>query len=333
MKNKKIIIAGGTGFIGRALANYFAPDNNVVILTRNIKATNNAFSKFSIDESLGNVRLAQWNGKDVEEWATEIDGSDMVINLSGKSVNCRYTAKNKQEIFDSRTYSTKAIGDAIKNSVVPPKLWINAASATIYRHATDKPQDEYNGEMHDDFSVQVCKLWEKALFDQRTPFTRKVAFRTAITLGEGGVMKPYLNLVKFGLGGRQGSGKQMDSWVHVEDVCRAVDFMFEQHELEGVFNLSAPNPVTNNVFMETVRQATGHIIGLPAYEWMLKIGAFIIGTEPELILKSRWVMPTKLLEAGFTFKYPELTDAIDNIIKKVPTKSYHLFAGLKHSIG
>jgi uncharacterized protein len=327
MKNKKIVLAGGTGFIGRSIAKYFADDNEIVILSRQDKhSSNNAFEDFELtDELRKNVRLVQLNAKDVDEWAKEIEGSDLVINLAGRSVNCRYNEKNKKEIFDSRTNSTKAIGEAIRKCIAPPKLWINAASATIYRHATDHPQDELTGEMHNDFSVQVCKLWENTFFEQRTPFTRKVAFRMAITLGAGGVMIPYLNLVKFGLGGRQGGGYQMYSWVHIEDVCRCVEFMFNHPDVEGVYNVCSPNPVTNNTFMKTLRKLTGHIIGLPAYEWMLAVGAAIIGTEPELILKSRWVVPTKLLKVGFTFSFPYIEDAFKDIISQIPIRKCHLF--------
>ncbi|HVX51190.1 MAG TPA: TIGR01777 family oxidoreductase [Chitinophagaceae bacterium] len=326
MTNKKIIIAGGTGFIGHALAAYFGGTNTIIILSRGGNhAHNNNFGNSPLAGRSGNVHLVRWNGKDAGDWCKEIDGADVVINLTGKSVNCRYTAKNKREIFDSRTNSTKAIGNAIYNATVPPKLWLNAASATIYRNATDRPQDEYTGEIENDFSVQVCKLWEKTFFDQRTPFTRKVALRMAVTLGNGGVMVPYLNLCKFGLGGRQGSGKQMFSWVHAEDICRAVDFFFEHAELEGVYNVCSPNPVSNQIFMQTLRRVTGHFFGLPAFAWMLKIGAVLIGTETELLLKSRWVVPAKLTEAGFSFKYAKLDDAFTAIISQMPRKRYHLF--------
>ena len=327
MKNKKIIIAGGTGFIGRSVAEYFAPNNQVVILTRNTTSTNNnnAFAAFNLAEAYAsNIRLVQWNGKDVGEWSAEMNNASLVINLSGKSVNCRYNKKNKQEIIDSRVQSTKAIGDAIKQAKTPPKLWINAASATIYRNATDRPQDEFTGEIHNDFSVQVCKLWEQTFFETATPATRKIVFRTAITLGNGGVMVPYLNLLKFGLGGSQGNGKQMYSWVHIMDVCKAIEFVFGNEEAQGVYNLSAPNPVTNQEFMQTLRKATGTFFGLPAYTWMLKIGAAIIGTETELILKSRWVLPARLLQEGFQFEYPYLKEALENIIKNVPRKKYRL---------
>ena len=327
MKNKKIIIAGGTGFIGQSLAEYFGNDNQIVILTRGLAQTvNNNFGVTQLnDDAKKNVRLVQWNGKDAGPWCKEVDGADLVVNLTGKSVNCRYTNKNKQEIFDSRTDATKAIGQAIRQAIAPPALWVNAASATIYRHATDKPQDELTGEIKNDFSVQVCKRWEQTFFAEATPNNRKVALRMAVTLGNGGVIVPYLNLCKFGLGGHQGSGKQMYSWVHVEDICRAIEFMFNQPTMAGVYNVSSPNPITNKTFMQTLRNVTHHAIGLPAYAWMLKIGAALIGTETELLLKSRWVVPTKLQEAGFVFKYPNLDGAFKEIIAKLPRKKYHLF--------
>ncbi|MBI2730960.1 MAG: TIGR01777 family protein [Sphingobacteriales bacterium] len=327
MKNKKIIIAGGTGFIGEEMSRYFGNENDITILTRNVthqKTNRNNYSFISNDDKM-NLKYRQWDGKTLGEWSKCLDGADLIINLAGKTVNCRYTEKNKREIFDSRTNATKVIGEAIRNCTVPPKLWINASSATIYRHATDKPQDEYTGEFHNDFSVQVCQLWEKTFYEQRTPFTRKAALRMAISLGPSGVMIPYFNLLKFGLGGKQASGKQMYSWVHLKDTCRMIEWLYEHKELEGTFNCCSPNPVTNKTFMDTLRRVTGNKFGLPAYEWMLRLGAPIIGTEAELVLKSRWVIPTKILETGFEFKYPFLEDALKEIISKVPRMQYHLF--------
>jgi NAD dependent epimerase/dehydratase family enzyme len=367
MKNKKIVIAGGTGFIGQELIKYLGKDNEIVILGRQSGDTNkNSYSKKLRTAAYGyNLRYIKWNGKDIEEnWSKEIDGADVVINLAGKSVNCRYHKKQKKEIFDSRTNATKAIGEAIRKAKQPPLVWINAASSTIYCHSLDKPNDEFTGNISDwkrdnmpyniidhlrykknrltalvfhgkksiaykepdlDFSVQVCKLWEKTFFEQLTPATRKIALRTAITLGKGGVITPYLNLCKFGLGSKHGNGKQMFSWVYVEDLARMIAWLYENEKAEGVYNCVAPNVVSNYSFMKTLRQVTGHKIGLPATAWMLEAGAFLIGTETELILKSRWVIPAKAMQEGFVFKYPLLENALQEIISDLPRKKYHLF--------
>jgi NAD dependent epimerase/dehydratase family enzyme len=357
MKHKKIVIAGGTGFIGQAMARYFGKDNHVVLLSRQpVSSQQNKYDHERIKAANGyNITYWRWDGVHVEKhWLRDIDGADIVINLAGKSVNCRYTNKNRQQIIDSRTQPTNAIGEAIRQCVVPPKLWINASSATIYRHTTDKPNDEFTGiisnarydnmpysfldrvrfhykkfttrlrhgkhstqykELDNDFSVHVCQQWEKALFDQRTPFTRKIALRTAITLGQDSVMIRYLNLLKIGLGGYQGNGCQMYSWIHIEDLCRIVEWCYEHKNMEGVYNCSSPNAITNAYFMKTLRTITGHSFALPVYTWMLEAGAALIGTETELVLKSRWAYPAKLLQSGFTFKYNELEHALANIIR------------------
>lgn len=327
MKNQKIVIAGGSGFIGQELTNYFGTENEIVILSRQLQhQKTNAFGENNLDkEILKNTRFVKWDAVTVDEWAAELNGADLLINLAGKTVNCRYNQTNKREIFDSRTKTTQVLGAAVQQCVDPPKLWINAASATIYPHATDTPRDENFTDFADDFSVQVCRLWEDTFYAQQTPQTRKVALRMAITLGAGGVMTPYFNLLKFGLGGRQGSGKQLYSWVHVTDTCRMMEWLFEHAELSGTFNCVSPNAITNNVFMKTLRQVTGHKFGLPAFEWMLAIGAPLIGTETELVLKSRWVLPAKILQSGFQFQYAILEDAFKEIISKTPRSKYHLF--------
>jgi uncharacterized protein len=322
MNSKKIIIAGGAGFLGQELVNWFGHNNELVILSRALEAAENNSYNTGLAK---NARYVQWDGKTLAHWAAELEGADLLINMTGKSVNCRYTEKNKQEIFDSRTHATTVLGLAVKQAVRPPKLWINASSATIYRNATDKPQDDEQGEIGNGFSVEVCKLWEKTFFELRTPFTRKVALRMAVVLGKGGVMVPYFNLLKFGLGGRQGSGKQMYSWIHSADLCRMIEWIDEHDELEGTYNCSSPNPVTNSSFMQTLRKVTGHTIGLPAFTWMLHVGAVLIGTETELLLKSRWVIPTKIQATGFQFTYPGLEDAFKEITSHTPRKKYHLF--------
>ena len=323
MKNKTIILAGGAGFIGQALAARWGRDNKVVILSRQLAHNpNNTYGRRPLQAKDGySISYRRWDGRQVADWAGELEGCDLVVNLAGRSVNCRYTARNKQEIFDSRTDATQAIGEAIRQAVVPPRLWVNIASATIYRHAEDHSQDEYTGEIGEGFSVEVCKRWEQCFFSQRTPFTRKIALRTAITLGDGGVMEPYLRLVRFGLGGRQGSGRQRFSWVHVEDIARAIEWLFERPELEGVYNMSAPGAVTNACFMETLRRQTHTHIGLPAPAWLLQLGAWVAGTETELLLKSRWVAPAKLLEAGFRFRYERLDTALQDILASLNNKA------------
>jgi uncharacterized protein len=327
MKGKKIVIAGGSGFIGQALAAAWGKDNRIVILGRqSTQASNNAYGDKLLSAAEGyHITHWRWDGQHVEQhWAAEIEDSDIVINLAGRSVNCRYTRHNRQEILNSRVDATKAIGQAIREATVPPRLWINASSATIYRHAEDRPQDEYTGEMGNGFSVQVCNRWEESFFEQRTPFTRKIAMRTAITLGEGGVLAPYLNMLKWGLGGRQGSGLQMYSWVHIEDIRLAVEWFFDHPELEGVYNVAAPGPVTNQYFMATLRRLTKRKLGLPAPVWLLKTGAVLIGTETELVLKSRWVVPTRLEDSGFRFQYPKLEEALKEIIGHYPGKKRSL---------
>ncbi|WP_143304829.1 TIGR01777 family oxidoreductase [Chitinophaga vietnamensis] len=315
MKNKKIVIAAGTGFIGRSLVEYFGADNDITILSR--QPLPNA----------GRVRYVQWDARTTGSWVSALEGADLLINLAGKSVNCRYNEANKQEIFDSRTHATRVLGEAILQLQQAPEVWINAASATIYRHAEDRPMDEFTGEMHHDFSVQVCKLWEKTFNDITLPHTRKALLRIGITLGwqPGGVMQPFLNLVKAGLGGHQGSGKQQFTWIHITDLCRMMEWVYEHKTLSGVFNATAPHPVPNAVFMQELRKATGKRFGLPAPTSLLKLGASVIGTETELLLKSRWVVPARALQEGFVFRYPRLPEALKDIISHLPWRAYHLF--------
>jgi len=327
MKNKKIIIAGGTGFIGEEITRYFENDNEIIILSRKIDngVTNRNKETILSSKDAPKIKLVKWDGVHIGEWTKEIENADVIINLAGRSVNCRYNERNRNEILNSRINATKVLGEGIKLCSKPPQLWINASSATIYPHAETKPNDEYTIELKDDFSVQVCKQWEKAFNDIDTPLTRKVIFRMAITLGAGGILKPYFNLLKFGLGGKQGTGEQMYSWIHIEDTCRVIEWVVDNENISGVYNVSSPYPVSNKEFMKTLRAATGYRFGVPAFEWMLKIGVKMIGTETELVLKSRWVLPTKLIKEGYQFKYAHLRSALKDIIAKVPGKKYHLF--------
>ncbi|MGB4843900.1 MAG: TIGR01777 family oxidoreductase [Ferruginibacter sp.] len=294
--DKKIIIAGGTGFVGKYLSQkYKAIGYNVIIISRQKKHIN-------------------WD--DQSAIVTALENSTMLINLAGKSVDCRYNKKNKKTIFNSRTDTTKMLGNAILNCKIPPVLWINSSTATIYRHAEDRPMTESTGEIGSGFSVNVATNWEKAFFEFNLSATRQVALRMAIVLGkDGGVIQPLKNLVRFGMGGKQGKGNQMFSWIHIEDVFSIVEFTRQLDEVNGVLNTAAPNPVTNKMLMQLLRNNMNVKIGLPIPKWLLEIGAIIIKTETELILKSRWVVPERLSEAGFQFKYPDLNKALKNILK------------------
>ena len=239
----------------------------------------------------------------------------MLINLAGKSVNCRYHSKNKEAILQSRVETTEILGYALQKCENPPPLWINSSTATIYRHSEDRPMTEEEGELGTGFSVNVAKEWERVFFNFPLPNTRQIALRTAIVLGPGGgVLTPYKNLVKFGLGGIHGPGTQMFSWIHIEDLFNIILFSRDHEHLSGVFNCSSPNPVTNRVLMQTFRNQLNRKVGLPAPKWMLEIGTFFMRTETELVLKSRWVVPDLLEKEGFKFTYPTLDLALEHCL-------------------
>lgn len=312
MKNKCIVIAGGSGFIGMQMAERWSKDNKVIILTRNAGHSEN--NTYGVKSHLDNVELIQWDAKNIGPWLERIDGCDILINLAGRSVNCRYNTKNKAEIFKSRVDATRVLGKAVLQMKHPPALWINAASATIYRHAEDRPQDEYNGEMENDFSVQVCKAWEQTFNEIQLPHTRKVVLRMAIVLGKGGVLVPYSWLARLGLGGKQGNGRQMFSWVHIHDVCNIITWLAEHENQCGTFNVAAPGPVPNREFMKLMRAQYNMPVGIPAPAWLLEIAAMIHRTETELLLKSRWVLPTRLLQEGYTFKFSDMQSALNDLL-------------------
>ena len=307
MKNEsgKIVIAGGSGYLGRVLAGHFARQSRpVVVLSRQKRPDSGA------------VRYVPWDGETLGPWARELDGADAVINLAGRSVNCRYNERNKREIYESRLRPTKAVGQGIVVCANPPPVWLNASSATIYRHAPEAAADEATGEPGEGFSVDVCQQWEKTMFEFPLPRTRKVALRITIVFGPAGdAFKVFRRLVNFGLGGTMGPGTQYMSWIHEEDFARAVEFVIGNEKLKGPVNLAAPNPLPNQEFMRVFRQVCRRPVGLPAANWMLGIGARLLGTETELILKSRRVVPGKLNAYGFQFKYPEWRAALENIVR------------------
>jgi uncharacterized protein len=291
----KIVLAGGTGFVGKYLQQkYIALGYEVIIISRQASHVN-------------------WNDK-LKIIAT-LENATLLINLAGKSVDCRYNEKNKKEIYDSRIDTTNALGEAILQCKNPPALWINSSTATIYRHAEDRPMTEATGEIGTGFSVGIATTWEKVFFDFSLHKTRQVALRMAIVLGkDGGVIHPLKNLVRFGLGGKQGKGNQMFSWIHIEDIFRVIEFVKINEHITGAINTSSPNPITNAQLMQIFRKNMKMPFGLPAPAWLLKIGAMIIKTETELILKSRWVIPQKLIDWGFTFSYNTVDEALKEIL-------------------
>lgn len=319
----KIILAGGSGFLGGELAkHYVALGWEIVVLTRNPKPRSDQ------------VREVAWNAKSLGAWARELEGATAVVNLTGRSVDCRYNAKNRRDIMESRVNSTRVVGEAIAKCNLPPRVWLNSSTATVYQHTFGKPHDESSQEMDsatdakDAFSVEVAQAWERELFEAKLPLTpsnreretaRRVALRTSMVLGLGrnSVFPVLRRLTKFGLGGRQGSGKQFVSWIHVTDFCRAVEWIIAHDELAGPINQCAPNPLPNAEMMKVFRDVCRMPIGLPAWEWTLEIGAFFMRTETELILKSRRVVPGRLLASGFKFRFPTFREAIADLEKKL----------------
>jgi len=300
---KKIVLAGGTGFIGSILAKHFIAKNyHVIILTRSHK------------QNQEHISYVKWDGKSRGAWEHVIENAEALINLNGKSVNCRYNHQNKQAIYDTRLDATNVLGEAIISSINPPKVWINTASATIYPHSETQPMTERHLSFDNDFSADVCKKWEAAFNQFQTPNVRKVLLRTAIVLGKnGGAFLPLKNLVKMGLGGKQGNGNQMVSWLHEADMAGIVDFCIQNTSISGTYNASAPAPVKNRQFMKTLRGACRTKISFKSPEFLLKIGAQLIGTEPEMVLKSRYVVPERLLNEGYNFHYTNIHDVFENL--------------------
>ncbi len=308
----KIVIPGGSGQVGR-------------ILTRHFHAKGHAVTVFSRSPRPAPWRVVLWDGLTPGGWIADLEGSDVCINLAGRSVNCRYTAANRRAIRESRIRSTLLLNDVIASLNHAPRLWLNASTATIYRHAHDRAMDETTGELGGgesgapdtwNFSIGVAKDWEQAFFSTPTPLTRKVAIRSAMTFSpdRGGVFDVFSKLVRYGLGGRQGTGTQFVSWIHETDFVRAVDVLISREDLTGMVNLCSPNPLPNSDFMRILRRAWGIRFGLPAPQWMIETGACLMRTESELVLKSRRVVPNRLLAAGFHFLFPEWAAAARELV-------------------
>lgn len=310
----KIVIPGGSGQVGTLLARAFHKEGHeVVVLSRKLTPAP--------------WRIAAWDAEALGDWAAEIDGADVVVNLAGRSVNCRYNAANRRAITESRICSTRVVGEAISRSGRPPRVWLQMSTATIYAHRYDAPHDEATGILGGAepnlpgtwrFSLDVARAWEQALDEADTPQTRKVALRSAMVMSadRGGIFDTLLGLTRHGLGGRAGSGWQFVSWIHGDDFVRAVRWLIAHEEIAGPVNLAAPNPLPYTEFMAALRQAWGIRFGLPATEWMLEIGARLLGTETELVLKSRRVVPGRLTGAGFAFEHPDWREAAQDLCRR-----------------
>ncbi len=315
----RIVIPGGSGQVGTILARHLhASGHKVTVLSRSPKPAP--------------WMSVRWDGRTLDpRWTQTLEGADAVIHLSGRSVNCRYNPANRRQIIDTRVVPTLLLGQAIKQAKQPPRVWMNASTSTFYRHALDRPQDEFTGELGGsepgapgtwNFSIDVARRWEEAFYAPATPATRKVALRSSMTMSPdaGGVFSVLLGLVRFGLGGTQGSGRQFVSWIHDLDYCRAIDYLLAHDDISGAVNLTAPNPLPNREFMRALRQAWGMPIGLPSTAWMLEIGAFFLRTETELILKSRRAIPTLLLNHSFQFQYPHWPQAAVELVERYKSK-------------
>lgn len=316
MTTQRIIIAGGSGFLGQLLGTFFAErGTEVVVLSRSPRSPDDR-----------RIRNVFWDAQTLGDWQAELANAHAVINLAGRTVNCRYDAHNRREILESRVDSTRILGEAIARSTTPPKVWLNASTATIYQHTFGPAWDESGriagtAEVNDEFSVEVTQAWERALDDAATPHTRKIALRAAMVLGhaQNSVFPTLRRLTRCGLGGRMGDGRQFVSWIHQLDFCRAIEFLIERDDLSGPINLAAPTPLKNAEMMAAFRRLCGIRIGLPATRWMLELGAFFLRTETELILKSRRVIPGRLLTAGYQFQFAQFGDAVRELLVKQPS--------------
>jgi uncharacterized protein len=317
----RMVIPGGAGHLGQ-------------IVARHLHAKGSAVTVLARTTAVAPWRVAWWSGTNLGDWTRELEGADVVINLAGRSVNCRYNAGNRREILESRIQTTELLGEAIRKLRRPPRLWINASTATIYRHSLDRDMDEATGELGGyeadapdswHFSIEVATAWEKSLFAANTPRTRKIALRSAMVMSaeRRGTFDLLLRLVRFGLGGTCGSGKQFVSWIHEDDFVRVLDYLIAHEEFEGPINVASPNPLPNEDFMAILRKAWGASAGLPVSKWMLEIGAFFLRTETELILKSRRVVPGRLLTSGFKFHFPEWRCAAEDLVQSGRRQSHY----------
>lgn len=308
------VIFGANGMIGRYATRHFSRKGyEVVAVARKQEGCS------------GDGMFVPWNGRDIDSWALALEGADVVLNLAGRTVNCRYNETNRREILNSRVDSTRVIGEAIAGCKVAPRLWMNMSTATIYRHSEDRPQDEWTGEPGDDFSMNVARSWEETFFRCNTPaVTRKVALRTGIVLANepGSAFDVLLRLVRTGLGGSVGGGKQKFSWIHMADFLAAMDHLIADPLIDGVINLTSPGISDNQQLMQILREKCAMPIGLPATRWMVEIGAWFLKTESELVLKSRYVEPARLRDEGFRWGFNTLDAAVSDLMERRGMESF-----------
>ena len=312
--NPIIVIFGANGFLGRYLCRHFTRQGREVVAVARHR-----------EGGSGDGMFLQWDGKTQGPWALALEGAEAVINLAGHSVNCRYNRENRRAILESRVDSTWAVGQAIAACRVPPKVWLNAATATWYRHAEDRPQDDWLGEPGEGFSCDVARAWEEAFFGADVPAeTRKVAMRIGMVLANepGTVFEKLWQLANCGLGGPMAGGRQRVSWIHMEDFLRAAEFMIGDPFLDGPVNVTSPACPTNREWMCVFRDTAGMPLGLPASRWMLRLGARLMRTEIELVTKSRWVLPLRLRDTGFRWRFPGIADAVADL---APRQGLHGF--------
>jgi uncharacterized protein (TIGR01777 family) len=310
----RFLLPGGSGQIGTLLARALSERGHTVTVLSRVPAP-------------APWRTVAWDARSTGPWVSELEAADVVINLAGRSVNCRYTPANRREILSSRVDSTRAVGRAIAAAECPPRLWLQMSTATIYAHRFDAPNDEATGiiggreaDVPDAwrFSIEVATAWEAALQESDLRATRRVALRSALVLSPdaGGIFDTLMHLVRYGLGGRAGNGKQFVSWIHEADFVESILWIVAQPEFERPVNLAAPTPLPQARFMADLRRAAGVPIGLPATRWMLELGARFLKTETELILKSRRVVPGRLLTQGFGFHYPAWPEAAADLTRR-----------------
>lgn len=323
----KIVIPGGSGHIGRLLAGVFWRDHEVVVLSRRPQSFP--------------WRTVAWDGRTAGPWAAEIDDADVIINLAGRSVNCRYNSQNRQEILQSRVDSTLAVGEAIRRASPRHRRWLQASTATIYAHTFGSPHDERGviGGSEDDvpeewgFSIDVARAWECAAEEKVSPATRLVKLRSAVVMStqRGGAFDILLRLVRYGLGGAAGDGRQFVSWIHEADFVRAIRYLIDR-DIAGAVNVAAPLPLPNAEFMRALRAAWPIGFGLPAGGRLLELGAALLGTETELILKSRRVVPGRLLDHGFSFQFPRWEDAARDLCARWRVSANYTESGLLRTV-